>query len=157
MLLTPAPAPPLPPRPCSAWLPLSEGVLSMAAEHLPSPLAAAPERFSRLLPPRLEQLKVGGCWACWAALWLCTEAIWLQRCSAAVSTSSTRSPAVCLLTRCVYLPCPPQVDGGQLGAELAAGLDASEGAVRRCEAGADAPLVLYVSKMVAVPAAALPR
>ena len=29
----------------------------MAAEHLPSPLAAAPERYARLLPPRPEQLK----------------------------------------------------------------------------------------------------
>lgn len=29
----------------------------MAAQHLPSPLAAAPERYSRLLPPRSEQLK----------------------------------------------------------------------------------------------------
>lgn len=98
--------PPCPPR-CSAWLPLSEAVLSMAAEHLPSPLAAAPERYARLLPARPEPLK------------------------AAVAAEG--------------------------GAELAASLDAVEGVVRRCETAADAPLVLYVSKMVAVPAAALPR
>lgn len=79
----------------------------MAAEHLPSPLAAAPERYARLLPARPEPLK------------------------AAVAAEG--------------------------GAELAASLDAVEGVVRRCETAADAPLVLYVSKMVAVPAAALPR
>lgn len=105
MPLTPAarPLPPLLPL-RSAWLPLSEAVLSMAAEHLPSPLAAAPERYARLLPPRGEALK-----------------------------------------------------GAELGAELAASLDATEEAVRRCAAAPDAPLVLYVSKMVAVPASALPR
>lgn len=79
----------------------------MAAEHLPSPLAAAPERYARLLPPRPEQLKAAA--------------------------------------------------AAEGGAELAASLDAVEGAVRRCDTAADAPLVLYVSKMVAVPAAALPR
>lgn len=76
----------------------------MAAEHLPSPTAAAPERFSRLLPPREQHVKA------------------------------------------VDMP-----------AELAAGLDAAEAAVRGCDPSPDAPLVLYVSKMVAVPANALPR
>ncbi|PRW32859.1 ribosomal S5 Elongation factor G III V family [Chlorella sorokiniana] len=90
-----------------AWLPLSEAVLSMAAEHLPSPIAAAPERYARLLPPRPEQLKAAA--------------------------------------------------AEEGGAELAASLDAVEGAVRQCDTATDAPLVLYVSKMVAVPAAALPR
>lgn len=76
----------------------------MAAEHLPSPTAAAPERFSRLLPPREQHVKA------------------------------------------LTMP-----------AELAAGLDAVEAAVRGCDPSPDAPLVLYVSKMVAVPASALPR
>lgn len=31
------------------WLPLSEAVLSMAVEQLPSPVEAAPERLPRLL------------------------------------------------------------------------------------------------------------
>lgn len=79
----------------------------MAAEHLPSPLSAAPERYARLLPPRPEQLKAAA--------------------------------------------------AEEGGAVLASSLDAVEGAVRRCDTEADAPLVLYVSKMVAVPAAALPR
>jgi hypothetical protein len=35
----------------------------MAAEHLPSPVAAAPERYARLLPPRSQQLKVR-VWRC---------------------------------------------------------------------------------------------
>lgn len=103
-------APPLvvPSAPCSAWLPLSEAVLSMAAEHLPSPAAAAPERFARLLPPRERAVK-----------------------GAALSR--------------------------ERAAELAASLDAVEAAVRGCDPSPDAPMVLYVSKMVAVPANALPR
>ncbi|KAL4448964.1 hypothetical protein ABPG77_007681 [Micractinium sp. CCAP 211/92] len=88
-----------------AWLPLSEAVLSMAAEHLPSPVDAAPERFSRLLPPRQEQLKIQS----------------------------------------------------GLSAELQGSLDACEAGVKACNTSPDAPLVLYVSKMVAVPANALPR
>jgi hypothetical protein len=56
-------------------------------------------------------------------------------------------------------PCirPLHQQTSALPAELAASLDACEAAVRGCAAAADAPLVLYVSKMVAVPAAALPR
>lgn len=57
----------------------------------------------------------------------------------------TSVPAACL-----------QVQSG-LSAELQQSLDACEAAVRACSAGPDAPLVLYVSKMVAVPANALPR
>lgn len=76
----------------------------MAVEHLPSPAAAAPERFSRLLPPRAEHLK-----------------------------------------------------GAEISAELQGSLDATEAAVRGCTTAGEAPLVVYVSKMVAVPASALPR
>lgn len=97
------PCPP-PPHPRRAWLPLSEAVLSMAAEHLPSPLDAAPERCARLLPPRAEALR-----------------------------------------------------GADLPPALVESLDASEAAVKSCSADPQGPLVLYVSKMVAVPAAALPR
>jgi len=49
-----------------------------------------------------------------------------------------------------------QVQEG-LDSELSASLDRTEAAVRTCDASGEAPLVLYVSKMVAVPAAALPR
>lgn len=90
---------PLPLLPSAA-----EALLSMAAEHLPSPLAAAPERLPRLLPPRREALK-----------------------------------------------------GLEPSPELAAALDASEAALGACDGSPDAPTVLYVSKMVAVPASALPR
>ena len=41
-----------------AWLPLSEAVLGMAVEHLPSPAAAAPLRLQRLLPP--QQIHLAG-------------------------------------------------------------------------------------------------
>lgn len=40
------------------WLPLSEAVLSMAAEQLPSPLEAAPERVPHLLS--LDAVKDAG-------------------------------------------------------------------------------------------------
>ena len=86
------------------WLPLSEAVLGMAAQHLPSPAAAAPLRVHRLLPPRKDALK---------------------------GLEETR--------------------------EVRAALDAVEAAVASCDASEDAPAVVYVSKMVAVPASALPR
>ena len=87
-----------------AWLPLSEAVLGMASKHLPSPVESAPERFSRLLPPRREALK-----------------------------------------------------GLEESRELREELDEVERAVRECDAGETAPTLVYVSKMVAVPASALPR
>lgn len=42
-----------------AWLPLAEATLQMAAEQLPSPRAAAPDRLPRLLPPQKAGLPVG--------------------------------------------------------------------------------------------------
>lgn len=87
-----------------AWLPLSEAVLGMAADKLPSPVAAAPLRVSRLLPPRADALK-----------------------------------------------------GFEESEQLRAALDEVEAAVASCSAEESAPTVVYVSKMVAVPANALPR
>lgn len=86
-----------------AWLPLSEAVLGMAAEHLPSPRSAR-DRVPRLLPPRKDALR-----------------------------------------------------GFEESPELAAALDAMELAVSTCDSSESAPTVIYVSKMVAVPASALPR
>lgn len=86
------------------WLPLAEAVLGMAKECLPSPAHAAPERVSRLLPPREDALK------------------------GFVETS-----------------------------QLAQALSKVEKAVATCDASENAPTVLYISKMVAVPASALPR
>ncbi|KAG2439846.1 hypothetical protein HYH02_010478 [Chlamydomonas schloesseri] len=87
-----------------AWLPLSEAVLGMAVQQLPSPAAAAPFRAPRLLggPP-------GG-------------------------------------------PPPPG-----LPEHAAAELARVEAAVAHSDAGEGAPLVVYVSKMVAVPVGLLPR
>ncbi|GAB4820198.1 hypothetical protein N2152v2_007244 [Parachlorella kessleri] len=87
-----------------AWLPLADATLQMAAEHLPSPVAAAPDRLPRLLPPRTLALK-----------------------------------------------------GHEVTQQLAQLLEATEAALRRCSADPEAPCVVYVSKMVAVPANALPR
>lgn len=50
-----------------------------------------------------------------------------------------------------------QLKTADVAAELAASLDATDAAVRECDSSPDSPLVLYVSKMVAVPASALPR
>jgi len=86
------------------WLPLSEAVLGMAKECLPSPAQAAPERVIRLLPPREDALK-----------------------------------------------------GFEETAQLAEALGKVEKAVSSCDASDNAPTVLYISKMVAVPASALPR
>lgn len=55
-----------------------------------------------------------------------------------------------------FLPPLLQIQSG-LSAELQGSLDACEAGVRACNTSPDAPLVLYVSKMVAVPANALPR
>lgn len=55
---------------------------------------------------------------------------------------------------------PPReahLKGAQLGAGVQAELDRTEAALAACDSSPDAPLVVYVSKMVAVPAAALPR
>ncbi len=86
------------------WLPLSEAVLGMAQQCLPSPAAAAPERVARLLPSRKDALK-----------------------------------------------------GFEETPELAEALNTIENAVSSCDASENAPTVLYISKMVAVPASALPR
>lgn len=87
-----------------AWLPLSEAVLGMALEHLPSPVASARDRLQRLLPSRSVALK--------------------------------------------GLPQSP---------ELSQSLDKIENALSECNTTADAPTVVYISKMVAVPVAAIPR
>ncbi|KAL3134116.1 hypothetical protein ABBQ32_008537 [Trebouxia sp. C0010 RCD-2024] len=55
---------------------------------------------------------------------------------------------------------PPQqlhLKGAQLSKDLQEALDAAEKGVERCNTSPEAPVVVYVSKMVAVPAAALPR
>lgn len=90
---------------CDLWgTDSSLSLLQMAAEHLPSPKAAAPERLPRLLPPRGAGLQ-----------------------------------------------------GREAAPELEAALEAAEGALRACSTDPQAPCVVYVSKMVAVPANALPR
>lgn len=88
-----------------AWLPLSEAILGMVTEQLPSPPAAAPERLARLLPaqPDLSEL--------------------------------------------------PPADAGRVRA-MVRRVNASVGC---CGSGDDAPVVVYVSKMISVPATTLPR
>eukprot|EP00873_Tetraselmis_striata_P038957 jgi/Tetstr1/459221/TSEL_000031.t1 len=88
-----------------AWLPLSEAILGMVTEQLPSPPAAAPERLARLLPaqPDLSEL--------------------------------------------------PPADAGRVRA-MVRRVSASVGC---CGSGDDAPVVVYVSKMISVPATTLPR
>lgn len=87
-----------------AWLPLSEAVLAMAAECMPSPEAAASRRMDRLLPRDI------------------------------VSSIARELPA-----------------------EAAGDLGALASALASSSAAEDAHLVVYVSKMVSVPAAVVPR
>jgi ribosome assembly protein 1 len=47
--------------------------------------------------------------------------------------------------------------GANLPHGFAADLDRAEAALAACDASVDAPVVVYISKMVAVPAMALPR
>ncbi|KAK9830922.1 hypothetical protein WJX81_005694 [Elliptochloris bilobata] len=87
-----------------AWLPLSEAVLGMAVDQLPSPRQAAPQRLPRLLP-----------------------------------LSEAHAP------------------DAQLPADIQEGVDAARAAVLSCAATPPAPAVVYVAKMLAVPASSLPR
>ncbi|CAL8464184.1 g3719 [Coccomyxa elongata] len=87
------------------WLPLSEAVLNMAAEQLPSPLEAAPERVPHLLS--LDALEAAG--------------------------------------------------APRLPADKQRGLSETKAAMTACSTNTSAPLVIYVSKMIAVPASTLPR
>lgn len=101
-----------------AWLPLSEAVLGMAVEHLPSPAAAAPLRVPRLL--------AGGS----------NTALLEQQQHHHGQLSSSCSSV------------PP---------EVAQQLERTYSHLCASSSSSDAPLVIFVSKMVSVPANLLPR
>ena len=87
-----------------AWIPLSEAILGIGVQHLPSPVAAAKLRLPRLLPARSTALK-----------------------------------------------------GLEPTKELSKSLDEVETALYTCDTRSEAPLIAYISKMIAVPSLALPR
>ncbi len=118
-----------------AWLPLDRAVLGMAVECLPSPRAAAPDRMMELMGD--DASSVGG---------------------GDVSQHVVGDGSV--------------VDGGMVGGnalqgvsgvggvageQVQRGIQAQRAAMMACDVGDDAPVVVFVSKMIAVPAAALPR
>lgn len=55
------------------------------------------------------------------------------------------------------LPLQPASLEGSAAPEVAAGVQAQREGMSQCSIAADAPVVLYVAKMIAVPAGALPR
>ncbi|KAK9794308.1 hypothetical protein WJX73_002877 [Symbiochloris irregularis] len=89
-----------------SWLPLSEAVLNMVAQHLPDPAAAIPDRMERLMPSRAAQL---------------------------------------------------QHSGAGLSPQALQDLERIESGMQACTSAADAPTVVCISKMVAVPQGALPQ
>lgn len=174
-----------------AWLPLSEAVLGMAVEHLPSPAAAAPLRLQRLLPP--QQIHLAGAElpadvqqvgpACGAARrcaagWPCMRSC-PQMCSRLALHAVLHMMGVDRQTCNLNSSLLRGVSAGQVGtveataswanAESCAvggltwleawlqGLDACQEGLGSCNISPEAPVVVYVSKMVAVPAVALPR
>jgi ribosome assembly protein 1 len=110
-----------------AWLPLSEAVLGMAVAHLPSPTAAAPVRLPRLLAGGSNTALLPA----GVAGTTCSSAAAAG--GAAASSSAWHEPEVSQqLERTVSHLCASSSSG-------------------------DAPLVVFVSKMVSVPANLLPR
>lgn len=166
-----------------AWLPLSEAVLGMAVAHLPSPVAAAPVRLPHLLSggSNTALLPLAAAGPSWAAGGdnppafagsgpSSTAAEALQAAAAAAASSNG---------------CGSSGDGVQHSADAAAaaGQVVEDGSSQQQQqqqqqssllevqqqlertyshlcassSSSDAPLVVFVSKMVAVPANLLPR
>ncbi|WIA32200.1 hypothetical protein OEZ86_003049 [Tetradesmus obliquus] len=121
-----------------AWLPLSEAVLGMTVEHLPSPAAAAPLRLPHLMDGGSNTALLG------------------------VAGSSSNSSTVHDLIADAGNAAEEQqqqqqqLDEGTL-AEVQQQLERTYSALCASSSDPDAPLVVFVSKMVSVPANLLPR
>jgi ribosome assembly protein 1 len=133
-----------------AWLPLSEAVLGMAVTHLPSPDVAAPLRLPYLLSggSNTALLPLAAAGAAYAAAEN-DRPIATADPEAAASASSTGNG-----------------DGSSVQARQAAASQAAEvqqqleraySHLCASSSSSEAPLVVFVSKMVAVPANLLPR
>jgi ribosome assembly protein 1 len=121
-----------------AWLPLSEAVLGMTVEHLPSPAAAAPLRLPHLMDGGSNTALLGG------------------------AGSSSNSGSHDLLADASHAAEQPQqqqqqqLDEGTLE-EVQQQLERTYSHLCASSSAPDAPLVVFVSKMVSVPANLLPR
>jgi ribosome assembly protein 1 len=118
-----------------AWLPLSEAVLGMTVSHLPSPAAAA--------PLRLPHLMHGG------------------SNTALLGVAGSGSIGQDVMTEANHAAEQQQQQQQQLDeatlAEVQQQLDRTYSHLCASSSAADAPLVVFVSKMVSVPANLLPR
>jgi translation elongation factor EF-G len=118
-----------------AWLPLSEAVLGMAVSHLPSPPDAAPARVPRLLgaAPGAPGPDAGG-----------AAADGVMAADGAAADAGAADAA--------------DGDADALASsELATRLERVRSHLAASSSAPDAPLVIYVSKMISVPANLLPR
>jgi ribosome assembly protein 1 len=115
-----------------AWLPLSEAVLGMTVSHLPSPAAAAPLRLPHLMDGGSNTALLG-----------------------VAGSSSTGHDLVAGADHAAEQQ-QQQLDEATL-AEVQQQLDRTYSHLCASSSAADAPLVVFVSKMVSVPANLLPR
>jgi hypothetical protein len=138
-----------------AWLPLSEAVLGMAVTHLPSPDAAAPIRLPHLLSGGSNTVAAAG-------------AVWAAGGDNNPNSSNTPGQAPtsngAVITSSSSSSGSGSVGGGAGAAaaeaealEVAQQLERSYSHLCASSSSAEAPLVVFVSKMVAVPANLLPR
>jgi ribosome assembly protein 1 len=113
-----------------AWLPLSEAVLGMTVAHLPSPATAAPLRLPHLLDGGSNTALLG--------------------------VAGSGSTGHDLVADAHHAAEQQQLDEATL-AEVQQQLDRTYSHLCASSSAADAPLVVFVSKMVSVPANLLPR
>lgn len=136
-----------------AWLPLSEAVLGMAVTHLPSPYVAAPLRLPHLLSggSNTALLPLAAAGAAYAAA-ANDRPIATADPEAAASASSNGngvgSSGSSVQAR--------QAAASQ-AAEVQQQLERAYSHLCASSSSSEAPLVVFVSKMVAVPANLLPR
>lgn len=141
-----------------AWLPLSEAVLGMAVTHLPSPDTAAPTRLPHLLSggSNTALLPLAAAGALWAA-------------GGDNNPNSSNTPGEAPVSNGAANTISSSSSDGGVGSVVAAAvaeaealevqqqLERSYSHLCASSSSAEAPLVVFVSKMVAVPATLLPR
>jgi ribosome assembly protein 1 len=115
-----------------AWLPLSEAVLGMAVRHLPSPPEAAPFRLPRLLGA--------------------SDAL-----AAAVVPASSSSALAAAAAPDAGGDATDAAGAAAVTDELTHQLDRIRSHLAASSSAPDAPLVIYVSKMISIPSNLLPR
>lgn len=145
-----------------AWLPLSEAVLGMAVTHLPSPLAAAPARIPHLLSgssinTKLLAEKTVLTGAAASSVSSAIEQQQEQQQQANDHSDTASSPTAAPGSD----PNLGQQQSCQLNEattpELQQQLERTYSHLCASSSSSDAPLIVFVSKMVSVPSTLLPR